>query len=131
MLVALFQRLLRPRSGARVVSAVLGIAVAGCSVGPDFEAPKSPSVTRYTSPGEATAASPDPGRAVPTQAIALGEKVAADWWTLFRSSDLDLLVKQAVAGSRTLESVKAFTVPLACVPPGAATPVLGVGAPEP
>ena len=47
---------------------------------------------------------------MPTQAIALGEKVAADWWTLFRSSDLDLLVKQAVAGSRTLESVKARLV---------------------
>jgi NodT family efflux transporter outer membrane factor (OMF) lipoprotein len=112
MLAALFQGLLRPRSGARIVSAVLGMAVASCSVGPEFEAPKPPSVTRYTSPGEATAtvASPDPGRAVPTQAIALGEKVAADWWTLFRSSDLDVLVKQAVAGNRTLESVKARLV---------------------
>jgi NodT family efflux transporter outer membrane factor (OMF) lipoprotein len=88
------------------------MAVASCSVGPDFEAPKPPSVTRYTSPGEATAtvASSDPGRAVPTQAIALGEKVAADWWTLFRSSDLDVLVKQAVAGNHTLESVKARLV---------------------
>jgi NodT family efflux transporter outer membrane factor (OMF) lipoprotein len=112
MLATLFQKLPRPRSGARIVSAVLGMAVAGCSVGPDFEPPKPPSVTRYTSPGEATAtvASPDPGRAVPTQVIALGEKVVADWWTLFRSSDLDLLVKQAVAGSRTLESVKARLV---------------------
>jgi NodT family efflux transporter outer membrane factor (OMF) lipoprotein len=109
MLATLFRKLPRPRSGVRIVSAVLSMGVAGCSVGPDFEPPKPPSVTPYTSPGEATAtvAKADPGRAVPTQAIALGEKVAADWWTLFRSSDLDLLVKQAVAGSRTLESVKA------------------------
>src|ERR1700723_4765290 len=106
MLATLFQKLPRPRSGARIVSAVLGMAVAGCSVGPDFEAPKPPSVTRYTSPGEATAtvASSDPGRAVPTQAIALGEKVAADWWTLFRSSDLDVLIKKAVPGTHTLET---------------------------
>ena len=104
MSATLFQGWLRPRPVARLVSALLGIAVAGCSVGPDFEPPKAPSVSRYTSPGEATAtvASPDPGRAVPAQAIALGEKMAADWWTLFRSSELDLLVKQAVAGSRTL-----------------------------
>ena len=109
MLATLFRGSLRPRSCAQIVSAVLGMAVAGCSVGPDFEPPKPPPVTRYTSPGEATAtvASADPGRAVPTQAIAVGEKVAADWWTLFRSSELDLLVKQAVAGSRSLEAVKA------------------------
>ena len=109
MSATLFQGWLRPRPVARLVSALLGIAVAGCSVGPDFEPPKPPSVARYTSPGEATATvtSPDPGRAVPAQAIALGEKMAADWWTLFRSSELDLLVKQAVAGSRTLESAKA------------------------
>jgi NodT family efflux transporter outer membrane factor (OMF) lipoprotein len=107
MLVTLFQRLLRPRSGARIVSAVLGMAVAGCSVGPNFEAPKSPSVTRYTSLGETTVPSPDVTKSVPTQAIALGEKVAADWWILFRSSKLDVLVKQAIAGNLTLESAKA------------------------
>ena len=80
MSATLFQGWLRPRPVARLVSALLGIAVAGCSVGPDFEPPKAPSVARYTSPGEATAtvASPDPGRAVPAQAIALGEKMAAD-----------------------------------------------------
>jgi NodT family efflux transporter outer membrane factor (OMF) lipoprotein len=109
MTMLLFQVLNRrmvSRSGARIVSAVLSMAVAGCAVGPDFEAPKPPSVARYTSPGEATVPGPEPRKAVPTQAIALGERVAADWWTLFRSSDLDLLVKQAIAGSRTLESVK-------------------------
>jgi len=33
--------------------------------------------------------------------------VTGDWWTLFRSPELDLTVKQAIAGSRTLESAKA------------------------
>jgi outer membrane protein TolC len=94
------------RSAVRIISAVLGMAVAGCTVGPDFEVPEPPSVSRYTSPGEATVAGPDAGKAVPAQAIALGGRVTADWWTLFRSPDLNLLIKQAIAGSYTLESVK-------------------------
>src|SRR3984957_16253172 len=95
------------RSAMRIVAAVLCMGVAGCTVGPDFEAPKPPSVTRYTSPGEATVPGPDATKAVPRQAIALGERVAANWWTLFRSSKLDLLVKEAIAGNLTLESAKA------------------------
>jgi NodT family efflux transporter outer membrane factor (OMF) lipoprotein len=107
MLTALFRVSVVSRSAVRIVSAVLGMAVAGCTVGPDFEAPKPPSVTRYTSPGETTVPGPDATKEVPTQAIALGERVTANWWTLFRSSKLDLLVKQAIAGSRTLEGAKA------------------------
>jgi NodT family efflux transporter outer membrane factor (OMF) lipoprotein len=95
------------RSGVRIVAAVLSTAVAGCTVGPDFETPGPPSVTRYTSPGETMVPGPDATKVAPAQAIALGGRVAADWWTLFRSSKLDLLVKQAIAGSYTLESVKA------------------------
>src|SRR3984885_10644701 len=95
------------RSAVRIAVAVLGMAVAGCTLGPDFEVPKPPSVTRYTSPGETIVPGPHATKAVPTQAIALGERVAANWWTLFRSSKLDLLVKQAIAGNLTLESAKA------------------------
>jgi NodT family efflux transporter outer membrane factor (OMF) lipoprotein len=109
MLSTLFRILLRnvSRSAVWGVAAMLGMAVAGCTLGPDFEAPQPPSVTRYTSPGETTASGPDTTKEVPTQAIVLGEKVAANWWALFRSPKLDLLVKQAIAGSYTLESVKA------------------------
>jgi NodT family efflux transporter outer membrane factor (OMF) lipoprotein len=95
------------RSAVRIAVAMLGMAVAGCTLGPDFEAPKPPSVTRYTSPGETTVPGPDSTKAVPAQAIVLGERVAANWWALFRSSQLDVLVKQAIAGNYTLESVRA------------------------
>jgi NodT family efflux transporter outer membrane factor (OMF) lipoprotein len=109
MLATLF-RVLRcnvSRSGVRIVVAVLSTAVAGCTVGPDFEVPKPPSVSRYTSPGETAVPGPDATKTAPAQAIALGGRVAVDWWTLFRSSDLNLLIKEAIAGSYTLESVKA------------------------
>lgn len=109
MLTASFGVLLRhgSRSAVRGIAAVLGMAVAGCTLGPDFEAPNPPSVARYTSPGETIAPGPDATKVVPTQALAIGERVAANWWTLFRSSKLDLLVKQAIAGNLTLESAKA------------------------
>jgi NodT family efflux transporter outer membrane factor (OMF) lipoprotein len=103
---ALRQRAVR-RLGACVVVGALNAAVTGCTVGPDFSSPEAPSVMRYTPPNEATALRMNSGSGVPTQEVALGEKVTADWWTLFRSPSLDVLVKQAILGSRTLESAKA------------------------
>jgi len=92
---------------APLIAIVLAAMGAGCTtVGPDFKPPAAPATTRYTSPGERTAPDPDYGSA-PTQTIAPGEKVTSDWWTLFRSPDLDALVKQAIAGSPTLVSAKA------------------------
>jgi NodT family efflux transporter outer membrane factor (OMF) lipoprotein len=93
------------RSRARLIASMLALAMSGCAaVGPNFKPPPAPPTVRYTPPDEATAPDPD---AEPAQTIALGEKVTADWWTLFRSTDLDGLVKQAIARSPTLESAKA------------------------
>src|SRR5262249_1386097 len=38
---------------------------------------------------------------------AIGAKVVADWWTLFKSPGIDALVRQAVAGNPTLEEARA------------------------
>jgi NodT family efflux transporter outer membrane factor (OMF) lipoprotein len=85
---------------------MLALAVAGCAaVGPDFKPPAAPSTTSYTPPDERT--SPGARPQTPGQTIALGDKVTGDWWTLFRSPDLDGLVKQAIAGSPTLAGAKA------------------------
>src|SRR5271168_3454005 len=86
------------RSGAPIIASVLNMAVAGCMVGPDFMSPEPPSVTRYTSPGEAAAAQAHGAPTVPTQTLVLGKRVTAEWWTLFRSPKIDTLVKQAIAG---------------------------------
>ena len=90
-----------------LLAAIVALATSGCAaVGPDFKPPAPPSATRYLPPGEATAATTKDAPAS-DQTIALGDKVAGDWWTLFHSPDLDALVKQAIAGSPTLESAKA------------------------
>ncbi|HEX4182512.1 MAG TPA: TolC family protein, partial [Caulobacteraceae bacterium] len=77
------------------------------AVGPNFKAPPAPAVTRYTAPEEPGPSNADAGPAAPRQTVSLGDKVAVDWWTLFRSEDLDRLVKAAIAGSPTLESAQA------------------------
>ncbi len=70
---------------------------AGCTVGPNFKQPGAPSVSGYVSPQESGA----------KNAIALGAKVQADWWTLFHNQAIDDLVQQAIAGSPTLDAAKA------------------------
>ena len=86
---------------------MLVLALSGCAAGPNFKAPPPPTTTGYVPRSEAAASDDDAGPAAPKQTLALGEKVAADWWTLFRSPDLDQVVQEAIAGSRTLESAKA------------------------
>jgi len=67
----------------------------------------APSVTRYTSPGDKPAGEGTAGAAVPAQTVTLGERVTAEWWTLFHSPAIDGLVKDGIAGSPTLESATA------------------------
>jgi NodT family efflux transporter outer membrane factor (OMF) lipoprotein len=84
----------------------MALAVAGgCVVGPDFKPPPPPSVTQYTAPDEV---SPGTDSATQTpQSLMLGTELTADWWSLFESAELDQLVKQAIAGSPTLEGARA------------------------
>ena len=97
-------------SGARLPSLAIALALAlsACTtVGPNFKPPPAPTVTRYTAPEETGPSNADAGPTAPRQTVSLGDKVAVDWWTLFQSQDLEQLVKQAIAGSPTLESAQA------------------------
>ena len=44
---------------------------------------------------------------LPAQTVALGERVTAEWWTLFHSPVIDGLVKEAIASSPTIDSAAA------------------------
>jgi NodT family efflux transporter outer membrane factor (OMF) lipoprotein len=86
---------------------MLAVVVSGCTVGPNFTPPNAPSTARYTAPGDSTAPNADARSTVSRQTVVLGDKVTGDWWTLFRSPDLDRLVRRAIADSPTLEAAKA------------------------
>lgn len=98
----------RLRVASLVGAGLLGTTVAGCMLGPDFKGPEAPLVSGYTSPGEAPPQTPaaDHGERA-AQTIAVGEKVSADWWKLFRSRDLNRVVEEAISGSPTLDSTMA------------------------
>jgi NodT family efflux transporter outer membrane factor (OMF) lipoprotein len=100
--------ILRKRTGtAQLTAVMLALSLSGCAAGPDFTPPAPPTTTGYVSPGEAAASEDDAGPSAARQTLALGEKVASDWWMLFRSPDLNQVVQKAIAGSRTLESAEA------------------------
>jgi NodT family efflux transporter outer membrane factor (OMF) lipoprotein len=92
----------------QLLAGVLGLSVAGCMVGPDFKTPDALAVSRYASPEESLQPRRAGDHGEPAlQTIAVGEKVSADWWTLFQSRELNRVVKEAIAGSPTLESAEA------------------------
>jgi NodT family efflux transporter outer membrane factor (OMF) lipoprotein len=86
-------------------SATAGLAaatmLAGCTVGPNFQRPATPSQTAYVSPHD-TLPKPAPG----PEAIA-GAGPEQRWWTAFGSDALDSLVDQAIAHNASLEASNA------------------------
>lgn len=80
------------------------IVLSSCMVGPDFVKPKAPAVERYTQ--EAA-----PNKTVTadgwSQHFELGTKVNADWWRLFNSAKLNILISKALANNLNLQSAQA------------------------
>ncbi len=86
---------------ATTLSVCAAALLSGCmTVGPNFQKPAATADAGYVAPNDDTA------NIGPVQA-AVGEKVVADWWTLFRSPVLDQLVRQAIAANPTLEMARA------------------------
>src|SRR5580692_7527510 len=89
----------RPR--AAITPAILlacAMGMGGCAVGPDFVRPTAPPATRYT---RDTLHAEDASEG-DTQHIALGHEIEGNWWTLFQSNAIELVVKQALESNRSL-----------------------------
>src|ERR1700731_1812132 len=72
---------------------MLGIGLAGCTVGPNFESPEIAQAPRRTSPEAAS---------VPSRAV-VGE-IDQAWWKSFRDSQLSSLVERLVAQNLDLKT---------------------------
>lgn len=75
----------------------------GCAVGPDFERPRPPAVTRYTTGDRPRVMSADGD----VQVVRAGARLARDWWRLFRSPRLDAVIVRAIENNPTLEAARA------------------------
>jgi len=89
--------------------ALLGVVapLAGCAVGPDYEPPKPPTVTRYLATPDVRETVSADNPAGPAQRFASDRDIPAEWWKLFESPALDALVRQALSDSPKLAQAEA------------------------
>jgi len=84
--------------------AIACLVAEACTVGPDFVRPKPPAGDRYTQQAVPASTEAADGQA---QHFELGAKIAADWWRLFNSTQIDALIKEALADNPSLQSAQA------------------------
>ena len=83
------------------------LIVGGCSVGPNFHVPATPSVTSYTAGPLAAQTAEAPGAGGASQQFVSGVAIPENWWELFHSEPLDLLIRQALKDNPTLSAAQA------------------------
>jgi NodT family efflux transporter outer membrane factor (OMF) lipoprotein len=89
-------------SGVPALLLVSGLAA--CAVGPDYHQPSAPTVSGYT---------PDPlpiatgSASGVSQQFVSGQDIAGDWWSLFRSPELNSLIDAALRNNPTLLAAQA------------------------
>ena len=91
------------RRRAHFLALPLVALATACTLGPDWLRPAAPDEKTYTQQGKAEQGTND-------QHIALGQKIAGDWWTLYRSDPMNQVLDQAMAGNRSLASAEATLV---------------------
>jgi NodT family efflux transporter outer membrane factor (OMF) lipoprotein len=90
-----------------LLAAAIVTALGGCMVGPDFHTPEAPKTQAYTASPmpDQTVSAPVTGGAA--QSFTPGQDLPGEWWTLYRSPPLDLLIRQAIAENPTLAAASA------------------------
>jgi NodT family efflux transporter outer membrane factor (OMF) lipoprotein len=86
----------------------LTVCLTACAVGPNYTAPPAPATSGFvvpdTLPSTTTSVSMPGGDA---QHFVDGMDIPGQWWTLFKSAELDGLIQRALANSPTLEAAQA------------------------
>ncbi|MEA3135333.1 MAG: hypothetical protein QOG17_3179 [Gammaproteobacteria bacterium] len=84
------------------------LVLSACAVGPNYKPPPAPQTPGYVPSGTlpaATATAPLPGGEA--QRFVDGLDIPGQWWTLFKSPELNALIERALASSPTLEAAQA------------------------
>lgn len=96
-------RVLMKQSSAAAVCLLLG----GCTLGPDFHSPAAQIARQYTLPTHATSTTTSQGNGGAAQHFNPGARIAADWYTLFKSPQLDSLIEEALENNPSLAASQA------------------------
>jgi NodT family efflux transporter outer membrane factor (OMF) lipoprotein len=95
--------------GARksLLASAASVWLASCAVGPNFETPPAPAVSRYTPEPLASPRAEADGPRVPRQQFVSGADIPARWWAAFRSQPLNELIRLSVEHNPSLQSAEA------------------------
>ncbi len=101
-----------PRSSQRTIAlSAFSLVLGGCVVGPDFKSPAAPQLSnnRYTASvtPSVTTEIVSLGPSGISQSTQYGEALPTQWWTLFRSAQLDQLIQIALAHNPSAAAAKA------------------------
>lgn len=92
----------------RILIVLASTAVlAGCAAGPDFKRPEPPQAQDYAPQPLPKTTSAAEGIAGAAQTFSPARDIPADWWTVFRSPELNALVEQAIKANPTIEAAQA------------------------
>jgi len=93
--------------GIHIIIFIISALAAGCAVGPNFHSPVAPATDKYTP-------SPLPNRTIAiktqggaSQQFEFGRDIPAEWWQLFKSPQLDALIRQGINNSPNLQAAQA------------------------
>lgn len=88
---------------------LMPLLIIGCAVGPDFKSPNAPKVKSYTENPipKKTESIPDIKEGGQAQIIELGKEIPAEWWTLFHSEELNVLIERGIENNPTLQAAEA------------------------
>ena len=86
---------------------LLCLALAGCTVGPDFERPDVATNADYSREQLTTTARADVETGGAAQRLIAGMDIPGQWWTLFRSPALNALVKEALQANPDVSAAQA------------------------
>jgi NodT family efflux transporter outer membrane factor (OMF) lipoprotein len=81
--------------------------VAGCTVGPDFARPDKPPVDGYTPEKLAPQTASSAGSGGAAQQFLQGQDIPGQWWVLFRSEELNVLINEALRANPDLMAAQA------------------------
>jgi len=81
--------------------------LASCAVGPDFAVPPAPDVPGYTPERLAPATAAAATRGGGAQRFVKDLDLPGQWWVLFRSKPLNMLVEKALAANQDLKAAQA------------------------
>ena len=97
----------RGRAMRKILALLPAVTLLGCTMGPDFKPPAPPAANAYTKAPLTQTSGDASVMAGAPQAYAMDRDIPGEWWTLFRSPELDVLVRASIANNPNLTAAQA------------------------